>query len=165
MDDRDFFSKVFLEMKGMLTGYFLSNKVRFQDVEDVVNEVFFLAWRYKNTLRDKLKVRSWIFSIAKNVLKVYKNNIKKHKSRFSEVDGDLFYSNNPNDEDLSFVLELIEKLPDKYRDVFVLFYIEDKSVKEISEILNISESNCKIRLMRAREKLRSMLENNDLSNG
>lgn len=162
MEDKDFFTNVFLEMKGMITGYLLSNRVGYHDVEELVNEVFFLAWKYRNSLKNREKVKSWIFSIAKNVLRVYKNNMKKHRARFSEINDNVISRDYHENKDLDFVLDFIEKLPEKYRDVFILFYIEDRSIKEISEILGISESNCKIRLMRAREKLKRMLENSDL---
>lgn len=162
MDDKDFFTSLFLEMRGILAGYLISNKVRFHDVDELISEIFFLAWKYRSTLRDKSKVKSWIFSITKNVLRAYKNNIKKHNSRFIEVSDSYIYAGYPNSKDLNFVLDFVERLPEKYRDVFILFYVEDKSIKEISEILGISESNCKIRLMRARKKLRNMLEKTDL---
>ena len=50
------------------------------------------------------------------------------------------------------------KLPDKYRIVIHLFYYEDYSVREISNILKISESNVKIRLSRGRAMLKDSLK-------
>lgn len=167
MDDKDFFTNVFLEMKSMLVGYLLSNKVGINDVEELINEIFFLAWKYRNSLKNREKVKSWIFSIAKNVLRAYKNNLKKYRARFFEGDCNVvsnFKDYHNDEEDIDFVLDLVGKLPEKYRDVFVLFYLEGKNIREICEILGISESNCKVRLMRAREKLKSLLKGNMLSN-
>ena len=53
--------------------------------------------------------------------------------------------------------EAINKLSDIYRSVFVLRDIEGLSIKETSEILNITEENVKIRLRRARQFLRNYL--------
>ena len=50
------------------------------------------------------------------------------------------------------------KLPKDMRDVILLFYYEDLSVREISTILQTSEANVKKRLSRARQKLRLELE-------
>ena len=50
------------------------------------------------------------------------------------------------------------KLPDKFRIVIHLFYYEDYSIKEISEILKISEGNVKVRLSRGRSFLKNTLK-------
>ena len=50
------------------------------------------------------------------------------------------------------------KLPDKYRIVIHLFYYEDYTVREIAEILKLSESNVKVRLSRGRTLLRETLK-------
>lgn len=159
MKEKDFFSNAFEEVKNMMIGYFLSNKVLYQDVEELVNEVFILAWEYRKTLRDQNKIKNWLFSIAKNVLRQYKNHLKKQKYMLKELNENITAEvRENNDEDIELALSLIEKLPNKYRDVFILHYVEEKSLKEISQILNISETNCKVRLLRAREKLQKLLE-------
>lgn len=164
MDDRDFFSKVFVEVKSMLVGYFLANRVELNDVEELVNEVFILAWKYRNTLRDRNKVKRWVFSIAKNALRAYKNLQKKQKKLLADLynNGDASsFIEKEHCEELLFAQDIISRLPPAYRDVFVLFYVEDKSLKEIAEILGISESNCKVRLFRAREKIKELLGGSD----
>ena len=50
------------------------------------------------------------------------------------------------------------KLPEKYRIVIHLFYYEDYAIREIAEILHLSESNVKIRLSRGRALLRQTLK-------
>ena len=55
------------------------------------------------------------------------------------------------------LFETVMGLPEKYRIIVHLFYYEDYSVREIADILNISESNVKIRLMRARTLLKEVL--------
>ena len=61
----------------------------------------------------------------------------------------------PESENL---FEEVMKLPKKYRIVIHLFYYEDYSVKEIAEILNLSQSNVKVRLSRARALLKEALK-------
>lgn len=58
----------------------------------------------------------------------------------------------------SGILQEIIKLPEKYKMVIHLFYYENYSVSEISQILKISESAVKMRLKRGREMLRMELE-------
>ena len=56
------------------------------------------------------------------------------------------------------LFEDVMKLPDKYRIVIHLFYYEDYSVREIADILKLSESNVKTRLSRGRSLLKTALK-------
>ena len=56
------------------------------------------------------------------------------------------------------LFEAVMQLPEKQRTVIHLFYYEDYSIKEIAEILHVSESNVKVRLNRGRAALREKLK-------
>ncbi|MDD6660117.1 MAG: sigma-70 family RNA polymerase sigma factor [Lachnospiraceae bacterium] len=56
------------------------------------------------------------------------------------------------------LFEEVMKIPEKYRIVIHLFYYEDYSVREIADILKLSESNVKVRLTRGRTLLRNVLK-------
>jgi RNA polymerase sigma-70 factor (ECF subfamily) len=56
------------------------------------------------------------------------------------------------------VMTQINKLPDNYRTVMLLRDIEELSIKEVAEILKISETNVKVRVHRARSALKKLLE-------
>lgn len=56
------------------------------------------------------------------------------------------------------LFEAVMKLPEKQRTVIHLFYYEDYSIKEIAEILHVSESNVKVRLNRGRAALREEIK-------
>lgn len=58
----------------------------------------------------------------------------------------------------SALFEAVLNLPEKYRIVIHLFYYEDWSIREISQILHISESNVKTRLSRGRKLLKDVLK-------
>ena len=61
----------------------------------------------------------------------------------------------PESEEL---FETVMNLPEKYRTVIHLFYYEDYTVHEISDILKLSESNVKVRLSRGRSLLKEKLQ-------
>ena len=65
---------------------------------------------------------------------------------------------NEADPDVNGLLSEVMKLPEKYRIVIHLFYYEDMPVKEIADILEISEGNVKTRLNRGRSMLKEVLE-------
>jgi len=58
-----------------------------------------------------------------------------------------------NGESVAEISYAIEQLPSKYRDVIIMHYVKEHNIKEIAEILDISEENAKKRLYRARKKL------------
>lgn len=58
----------------------------------------------------------------------------------------------------STLFETVLGLPEKYRIVIHLFYYEDYSIREIAQILHISESNVKTRLSRGRKLLKDVLK-------
>lgn len=61
----------------------------------------------------------------------------------------------PESENL---FETVMKLPEKYRIVIHLFYYEDYSVQEIANIMQITQSNVKVRLSRGRQLLKECLK-------
>ena len=68
----------------------------------------------------------------------------------SEVDDAL---SDESETQIELLMNALQKLPPEERALITLYYEEEKSVKEISSILNMSESNVKVRLFRLRKKL------------
>ena len=64
----------------------------------------------------------------------------------------------PEKEDYSFVNKAMEKLSDEYKEVTILYYYDEFSIKEISKILNIPKGTVKSRLARARQTLSKLLK-------
>ena len=60
------------------------------------------------------------------------------------------------------ILEEVLTLPLKYRTIIHLFYYEGYSVKQISKLLHLTESNVKMRLARARKKLKEQWEGGEV---
>ncbi len=84
----------------------------------------------------------------------------KKRMRFSDIEeaGDAVQNNQETDIDAETLQWLIDKLPDGYRTVLVLFAIDGYSHKEISEMLQISESTSKSQLFKARRQLQQQLD-------
>ena len=110
------------------------------------------------------EARNFLVVIAKNTaIDLYR---KKKRIRRREVDIDELHSKQvPRvyiktcaDEEEKIVINAINSLPPKYRDVLSLKFTQNLSIKEISKILNISETNVKQRIFRAKIKLKEELQ-------
>ena len=146
-----------------------------RDAEDMVQETFLNVFKYLKDFRYETKFKNWLYRIAASIC------IKKRrKSKFApgrELSLEEFLPKEdapmpgelPNwaqlplekllNEELSKMLqEAIISLPKKYRVVVILRDLERFSTAETAQILNIGESNVKVRLHRARLYLRDRLK-------
>ena len=97
--------------------------------------------------------RHWIIRVTVNACKdFFKGFWKKNIICMDEIEREGIT------HEESGILQEIIKLPEKYKMVIHLFYYENYSVSEISQILKISESAVKMRLKRGREMLKMELE-------
>lgn len=141
------------------------------EAEDIAQEAFIRAYVNIHTFNQKLKFSTWLYRIATN-LSI--DRIRKKKpdyyldAEIAGTDGLTMYSQVEADgllpEEEIEGLELQESiqkailsLPDKYRSVIVLKYIDELSLKEISEILDLPIGTVKTRIHRGREALKTLL--------
>jgi len=141
------------------------------EAEDIAQEAFLRAYVNIHTYDINKKFSTWLYRIATNLTI---DRIRKKKPDFhldAEVagaEGLTLYSKIASKEALpeeqieslelqETIQEVILKLPEKYRSVIVLKYIEELSLKEISEILDLPIGTVKTRIHRGREALRLQL--------
>ena len=125
------------------------------DAEDVVQETFVQYYTTKKQFEDKQHLRAWLIRVAINKAKNLTRTFwRRNKCSIEDYMETLTFE----DTDSRNLFEEVMKLPDKYRIIIHLFYYEDYSVKEIAEILKLSEGNVKTRLSRGRTLLRNTLK-------
>lgn len=125
------------------------------DAEDVVQETFVQYYTTKKQFEDQQHLRAWLIRVAINKAKNLTRTFwKRNKCSLEDYMETLTFE----DTDSRNLFEEVMKLPDKYRIIIHLFYYEDYSVKEIAEILKLSESNVKTRLSRGRTLLKNTLK-------
>lgn len=160
--DKDKFSLLMDRYKAKLFRYgrkFLANE---DNIDDVVQEVFIKAYQNIRSFDVNQKFSPWIYRIAHNT---YINSIKKiSRGPIYTFDFDTIVSH-PVYEDPSIKeaeeVEIkkmvdtgLEKLRPNYREIVILYYIEELSYKEIADILHIPIGTVGIRLRRAKEALK-----------
>jgi RNA polymerase sigma factor (sigma-70 family) len=139
-----------------------------EDIEDVMQEAYIRGFEKLHQFRREAKFSTWLGRILINCALQHLNSHKR-KSYISiealkseELDNLQENSNEENPavgENLKKALEsAISQLPSKYRIVFMLREIEQLSVADAAVMLEISEENVKVRLHRAKNMLKEMLQ-------
>ncbi len=132
------------------------------EAEDVLQEAFLDAFRKIHTFKGDATFGAWLKRIVVNRSI---NHIKKRKLEMVDVAEMDFEdpSGDSRDEpalhlEVSKVHEAIQLLPDGFRTVLTLYLLEGYDHREISEILDISESTSKSQYNRAKKKLAHLLK-------
>ena len=124
------------------------------DAEDIMQNVFLKLWRYNKPFKDVQHIEKWLTAVCVNASKDYiKNPFRKRKV---SLDAAVNIPVPMKTENID-LFKAVMSLPTKERAIIHLFYYEDLSVFDISEILKIKESAVKTRLFRARNKLKLLL--------
>lgn len=125
------------------------------DAEDAVQNTFMKLLGTDIEFSDEEHIRKWLIRVAVNECKnMWKSFWHRNIISFDDLEKEPEYTETYRNE----VFSEIMKLPKKYSIIIHLYYYEGYSVKEIAQIMEISESNVQIRLMRARNKLKELLE-------
>lgn len=127
-----------------------------RDAEDVVQNTFLKLIQSKQEFTDDEHIRKWLVRVAVNECK---NMWKSYWNRnVISLDTLEYEQEETRTEEQQELLQAVMELAPKYRIVVHLYYYEGYHVKEIADMLHLSESNVQIRLMRARKKLKDLLE-------
>ena len=122
--------------------------------DDGVQEVFLRAWSRLDTFRADAAFGTWLYRLAINVLLRQLERSRKH----AEGDVDLMTVVVQPHSSRVDIDRALKSLPAGLRQVVVLHDMEDHTHDEISELLGISVSACKMRLHRARTALRAFIK-------
>jgi RNA polymerase sigma factor (sigma-70 family) len=137
-------------------------------VEDVMQTAYLNAWLNLSRFKNKSSFGTWLTRILINESLLYKKKQSKRLALVEKQENE-YQSESPlkglMNKELKVLLEkTIADLPEKYKIVFVMREIEEMSTNETMGILNLSESNVKVRLNRAKEMLRGNLSSYYKSN-
>lgn len=134
----------------------------FAEAEDITQEVFLTLHTKPQVFNDDDHLKAWLLRAAINKCKDYHKSWRKRGRQSIDDVNEVLLSYEFTPEDQT-VLDSISALPKKYSSVIYLYYYEEYSVKEISEILEKNENTVCSLLRRARQKLKFELEKEDIS--
>ena len=136
---------------------------------DVAQESFIRAWKAIEKFRGDSTFSTWIYRITVNTAWTLRKKAKKHNTLNIDDTYEPIVIDEKKDPELvainsdlsSVLVNALDKLPIEQRIIVELKNIEGRSHKEIADYLDISVTAAKVRLHRAHQKLRLILEEVD----
>jgi len=129
-----------------------------EEAEDVVQETFIKVFRKMETFKENSGLYTWIYTIALNLSR---DRLKKKQDMLALEDEFVGNNNVESHVEMSIDREILRKelfrINSLYREVLVLFYFEDLSIREISNLLNEKEGTIKSKLSRGRNILKASI--------
>ena len=125
------------------------------DTDDVFSEVFLAYFKKERIFESEEHRKAWLIRVTINCAK----DFLAQRSRLQQLNEETMPD--PVESNIDTYMDLhaaIEQLRPDYREVIKLYYLDDLSVKQISQILNRNENTVKTQLSRARDTLRHILE-------
>ncbi len=139
-----------------------------EDAEDIVQDAFVKIYRYGKNFEKRagIEFKSWAYKILMNTAFTHYQDIKKKSSSVEFLDPVLYDEGEKPlgyTQDLAamsdakqVVKQVVEKMPEHLGRILGLYYLEDKSYKDICKIEKISMTTLKMRLFRAKRLFKSL---------
>lgn len=133
------------------------------DIEEILSDVFIIFWRKYKELDRKTKIKPYLVGIAKNLIKKKYRDYSVNIENIELYENDIVYHINieelaANKEKSKIISESLSNIKDIDRNVFIMFYYNQKKIKDISQIFKISEAKVKVILHRVRKSIRKNLK-------
>ena len=156
-DEMDAHGKLYLDHKEKLFAYLIRLTGDYETARDVLQESF---TRYLERYRKKPVTISLLYTIARNA---YFDEVRKRRITTDQVDERSDPGRNPEERTMirqayRRVVGAMQTLPEAERDILSLVVGGDLTYKEIARIIGISEANVKVKVHRARTKLRGIMQ-------
>ncbi len=130
---------------------------------DIVQEAFVRAYFAAARFKPTATVKTWLYSIALNVSRDHLRRLAKRRGDVSldTASGRPELSETPPDargDEFRLLQQGIDELPPQLREALILFALEQKSQREVAEILGITPKTVELRVYHAKRKLREWLK-------
>ena len=125
-----------------------------EDAKDAVQEAIYNAYKNLETLKDKRKFNSWIYKIVANT----SFEILRNKKNYIDIEQENIPAEKIDIDTNLTLWKAVQGLEQPYRTTITLFYYEDMSIKEISEITGSKVDAIKKQLSRGRDKIKEVID-------
>jgi len=120
------------------------------------------------TGKEILNMKAFLYQIARNLITDFYR--KKKTTSLDQLQNQGFEASSDDHEqienriEIEFMVKIIEKLDQKYRDVVYLKLVEEMNIEEIAQSLEITRNNVTVRYHRGMKHLKSLIKNKEISN-
>ncbi|MBN1799418.1 MAG: sigma-70 family RNA polymerase sigma factor [Spirochaetales bacterium] len=160
----DLFDHIVKRYQNGLYNFILNIVKNTDDAMDLCQETFLKAYRSISSYKGKASFSTWLYRIGYNNAINY---FKKHK-RISSMEIEKLnlkcqnneYEKVEKNEIKKVINKIVEDLDTKYRTPIFLFFIENKSYKEIAEIMKIPINSVKSNIFRGKNIIKQVLQKN-----
>ena len=176
LENKEFFRHIILRYESKLSQYIKRmTNVNQEESQDILQDIFIKVYRNLNGFNQNLQFSSWIYRIAHNEIINYyhKNKSRANIAKISLNNDDILslseqitdsgdqYTQLALQENADKIREILAKLPNKYREVLVLRYLEEKKYDEISDILRKPPGTVATLINRGKLKLKKIAKYHD----
>ena len=149
--------KLWSEYRAALRRFIRRRVTDESSVDDLLQEIFLRIHSKIGTLKDRRRVRGWLYQVARNAIVDH-----YRRRRGTEALPEEFAAPPKSDREAltelaECVRPMIERLPEPYRDALILSELKGLTQKEVGKKQGVSLSGAKSRVQRGREKLKEMM--------
>ena len=155
------FNTLYKEYSGRLYRFSIGYLKSEAEAEELVQEVFTVIWEKRKNLKEELSFKSFLFTIAFNIIRKHfrtKAYLSEYFKKSTGDDLDMQTSQKTTYDSLyQYITELVNQLPERRKEIFIKSRFEGLSIKEIAEELKISHKTVENQLTDALRFIRSNL--------
>lgn len=151
---KEFFETFIQENQGIINRICRAYSNSNEEFQDYKQEVALQLWKSHNKFQGNSQLSTWVYRVALNVCLTH---IRKKKIETSPLlDHDVSDDDDGNQDQLNALYTALKKIKESDRAI-ILLYLEDKSYKEMAEILGLTVSNVGVKVSRIKNELKSMI--------
>ena len=155
--DRETFLAYLLPVKKHLYNFVQKASNFSPDADDIFQDTLLKAFRYFHSFDRRKKFKTWIFTIAHNLLKdAFREKQLRHWPVSLEEVGEITADAVSND--VREIYTTAAALKPRHREVFFLYYYNEFTISEIIEVTGLTRPNVKFMLHQARKAIKKVME-------
>lgn len=135
-----------------------------ETAKDLLQDTFTKTWQYLKDGKDIDNLKAFLYKVAKNLIIDYRRKKKSYSLDAITETGVDFKSDIDEetkvteDFDKEFVVSQLERLEDDYREILTMRYVNEMSIKEIADTLDMTPNNVSVKIHRGVDKMKKILE-------
>ena len=159
LGDKELFIHLLMPIKKYLYNFVQKSLNFSHEADDIFQETLLKGFRYFNSFKRDKNFKTWIFTIAHNLMKDYFNRSSSSSLVLLE-DADKIASDKEVSPpgDVQEIYNVAGNLKSRHREVFFLYYYNEFKILDIVEITGLTKVNVKFILHQARKSVKKMLE-------